>query len=119
MDPKARNELILKLRKLIYLSDACLNSCSARYRPHGFTMVKEIAELELLLRRKGYNLEANKLNSLINKCLTCIKVTATTGRTYFCIKKELERILKEHEFINENMESFEKIILDEANVESQ
>ena len=116
MDPRTRNELILRLRKLVYLSNACLNSCSARYRPHGFTMVKELAELEMFLRKKGYNLEGNRINSLINKCLTCIKITATTGRTYFCIKKELERMLSEFEFINENVESFEKIILDENEV---
>lgn len=85
-------EIKHKVHALAHKSEACLHTAQGRHRTHGYSMISEQAHIEHELARKGEPGLAKMLDRTMGKCVACIKMTAATGRTGFCIVHDLEHI---------------------------
>ncbi len=83
---------------LAHQSRACNLTAPNHQRIHAYAMVADLATLETRIYKKGYTDIASDIEKIIDKCLLCMKSTASTGRCIHCSKTDLltleERIKK-------------------------
>ena len=74
---------------LAHQSKACNLTAPNHQRIHAYGMVADLATLETRIYRKGYTDLALDIEKIIEKCLMCMKTTASTGRCINCSKSDL------------------------------
>ncbi len=87
-----RDRILEELYRLIFQAEACLLAAPNGHRIHGYDMIKNQADLAYYLKKHGEEELAEQILENIKKCIVCMKVTATTGRTYFCVKTTLREM---------------------------
>lgn len=81
-----------KAHALVHQAEACLLTTEGRHRTHGYSMISDQAKLEQDLIKKKEHKLAQMLDRSMSKCVACIKMTAATGRTGFCIGTDLGQL---------------------------
>ena len=87
-----REKILESLYRLVFQAEACLLTTPDSHRIHGYDMIKNQANLAYYLKKHGEDELAEQILENIKKCIVCMKVTATTGRTYFCVKTDLREM---------------------------